>query len=43
MYPTKIKGIDMPYNFTIAVDVLSIHFDKDIWGPHDVNEFYPLR
>jgi cytochrome P450 len=28
---------------TIAVDVLSIHYDVDLYGPVDPNEFYPLR
>nr|AHL88986.1 cytochrome p450 3045C3 [Brachionus koreanus] len=40
---TTIKGIDIPVDTPIAVDVLSIHFDADLWGPHDPNEFYPPR
>nr|QEV83808.1 cytochrome P450 [Brachionus rotundiformis] len=40
---TTIKGIDIPVDTPIAVDVLSIHFDADLWGPHDPNQFYPPR
>ena len=28
---------------TIAVDVLSIHNDIDLWGPVDPKQFYPTR
>ena len=38
-----MKGIDIPADTPIAVDVLSIHFDPEIWGPVDPNEFYPTR
>lgn len=41
--PTKVKDIDIPYDLTIVVDVLSVHFDQDIWGPVDVDKFYPQR
>ena len=27
----------------IVVDILSLHFDADLWGPVDPNEFYPER
>jgi cytochrome P450 len=40
---TNIKGIDFPTDLTIAVDVMSVHFDPEIWGPVDPNEFYPAR
>ncbi|RNA34346.1 cytochrome P450 3A29-like, partial [Brachionus plicatilis] len=40
---TTIKGIDIPVDTPIAVDVMSIHFDADLWGPQDPNEFYPPR
>ena len=35
--------MDIQYNMTIAVDVLSIHYDPDLYGPVDPNEFYPQR
>jgi hypothetical protein len=28
---------------TICADVLSIHYDPEIWGPTDPNVFYPPR
>ena len=40
---TKIKVINIPEDLTIAVDVLSIHFDADLWGPVDPYVFYPER
>ena len=40
---TTIKGIHIPVNIPVSIDVLSIHFDPELWGPHDPNEFYPLR
>ncbi|CAF0926627.1 unnamed protein product [Brachionus calyciflorus] len=40
---TKVKNIDVPEGLVIAVDVMSLHFDKDLWGPVDPNEFYPPR
>ena len=41
--PTKIKGIDIPLDLEIAVDVMSLHFDNELWGPVDPNIFYPPR
>jgi hypothetical protein len=41
--PTKIKGIDMPIGLVVRVDHFALHFDQELWGPHDPNEFYPLR
>ena len=42
--PTTVKGIgNIPLELTIAVDVLSIHYDAEIWGPMDPKEFYPPR
>ena len=43
MIPTRIHGIDIPVNLVIAVDVLTIHYDAEIWGPFDPNEFCPQR
>jgi cytochrome P450 len=40
---TTIKGIDIPVNLVVAVDVLSIHYDQELWGPEDPNEFNPSR
>lgn len=40
---TNIKGIDIPEDTAIAVDVLSLHFDPELWGPVDPNTFYPSR
>ena len=37
-----VNGIRIPENFTIAVDVMTIHFDPQYWGD-DANEFNPLR
>lgn len=41
--PTNIMGIDIPVDLEIALDVLSIHYNQDLWGPVDPNCFYPLR
>ena len=27
----------------VAVDVLTLHYDPELWGPEDPNEFCPLR
>nr|QUF59379.1 cytochrome p450 CYP3045C2 [Brachionus angularis] len=40
---TNIKSIDIPEDLAIAVDVLSLHYDAEIWGPVDPNQFYPER
>ena len=40
---TTVKGIHIPVDTPIAVDVLSLHFDPELWGPVDPNEFYPQR
>ena len=40
---TNVNGIDIPVDLEVVVDVLSIHFDQEIWGPTDPNIFYPLR
>ncbi len=41
--PTKIKGLDIPLDMSICADVLSIHYDPEVWGPTDPNIFYPQR
>ncbi len=41
--PTIINGIDIPLDLSIVVDVLSIHYDNELWGPVDTKTFYPLR
>ena len=38
-----IKGIKIPVDMIVAIDVMSINYDSEIWGPIDPNEFYPLR
>ena len=43
VYPTTINGMSIPKDFSIVIDVLSIHFDPELWGPVDPNVFYPLR
>ena len=40
---TTINGVKLPENLTIVADVLSVHYNPDVWGPHDPNEFYPER
>jgi hypothetical protein len=43
MFPTKVKEIEIPAGVSVTVDVLSLHYDIDHWGPVDTEEFYPLR
>nr|UOU03271.1 cytochrome P450 3045C3/4 [Brachionus rubens] len=40
---TTVNGLDIPLDTPISVDVLSIHFDSELWGPVDPNVFYPPR
>ena len=40
---TTVKGIDIPIDTSIAVDVLTLHSDPELWGPVDPNLFYPRR
>ncbi|CAF1054545.1 unnamed protein product, partial [Brachionus calyciflorus] len=40
---TQVKGLKIPEGLVVSVDVLNLHFDADLWGPVDPNEFYPLR
>ena len=41
--PTKVKGMDIPLDLEIAVDVMSIHYDPELYGPQDPHEFHPKR
>ena len=41
--PTLIKGIPFHSDFVVAVDVLSLHMDAELWGPINPEIFYPLR
>nr|ATW72301.1 cytochrome p450 CYP3045B3 [Brachionus calyciflorus] len=43
MFATEINGLKIPAGVSVTVDVLSIHYDAEIWGPVDPEEFYPLR
>nr|ATW72305.1 cytochrome p450 CYP3045C14 [Brachionus calyciflorus] len=38
-----IKNIKIPLDLPIAIDVMVIHFDSELWGPVDPNIFYPKR
>ena len=40
---TVIKGIDIPLDTDITIDVMSLHYDSELWGPEDPNVFYPPR
>lgn len=31
----------IPKGMNVVVDVLSIHYNPVLWGPHNVYEFYP--
>ena len=41
--PITIKNIDFTEGLNIAVDVLSVHYDQELWGPEDTTKFYPPR
>lgn len=43
MYPAKVKGMDIPVGVSFTVDVLSLHYSEDYWGPTDPNVFDPMR
>lgn len=43
MFSTKINDLVIPAGVSVTVDVLSLHYDPEYWGPVDPNEFYPLR
>ena len=40
---TQIKDLNIPRDLVIAVDVLSLHYDPQYWGPVSPEIFYPLR
>ena len=40
---TQLKGIDIPEDLLVVVDVLSLHYNPEYWGEVDPNVFYPLR
>ena len=33
----------IPVDMIIRVDHLALHYNPELWGPRDPNEFYPLR
>ncbi|CAF1145873.1 unnamed protein product [Adineta steineri] len=40
----QIKGIGtIPAGTIIGIDMLTLHFDNDLWGPVDPHVFYPER
>lgn len=41
--PATVKGIDFEKGMVLAIDVLSIHFDQELWGPEDPYVFCPER
>nr|QVK45581.1 cytochrome P450 [Brachionus paranguensis] len=43
MFPTEVGGLRIPVGVSVTVDVLSIHYEHEIWGPVDPEMFYPLR
>ncbi|RNA25033.1 cytochrome p450 -like protein, partial [Brachionus plicatilis] len=40
---TWVKGIMIPKDLVISIDVMSLHFDAELWGPVNPNLFYPKR
>lgn len=44
MYPSNnYKRDQFSENLAISIDVLSVHFDPELWGPVDTEKFYPDR
>lgn len=41
--PTTINGIDFELDQAVVIDIMSIHLDPEIYGPHDPKLFYPQR
>ena len=40
---TQINGLVLPVGLIVMVDVLSIHYDENLWGSVDPGTFYPKR
>ena len=40
---TTIEGIPVPKDVPVQVDVWSVHYDPEIWGPVDPYKFHPER
>lgn len=38
-----VKGIEFEPGMVVAADVLSIHYDQELWGPEDPYVFCPER
>nr|UOU03275.1 cytochrome P450 3045B1 [Brachionus rubens] len=43
MFSTEVNGVKIPAGVSVTVDVLSIHYNHEIWGPVDPEVFYPPR
>ncbi|CAF1212484.1 unnamed protein product [Didymodactylos carnosus] len=42
--PFEIKGVGtIPAGTQISIDMYGLHFNQELWGPVDVNTFYPER
>lgn len=41
--PVTVKGIEFEPGMVVSVDVLSIHYDRELWGPEDPYVFCPER
>jgi hypothetical protein len=37
--PTTVKGFEFPLNMAVAIDVLTIHNDPELWGPEDPKKY----
>ncbi len=38
-----MKDIQFEKGMVVAIDVLSIHYSQEYWGPEDPEKFFPLR
>ena len=43
MEDVKVGDIIIPAGTTVQLDVFSIHYDPQVWGPVSPFEFYPER